>query len=320
MNVLINTTDNNATLYNPDGTTNKTVNLDGLDSWYIGFRSLAYTSTGFGAPNILMNIYNFSVLYADYLDINNPIVNTEYINNYSVILNTSQEVYNDTVWYSWNNGLTNTTLCTNSAECESVATAPGAGVYDLTVWVNNSIGLIDKDVVGNLQFNALNITSNRDMCGSYNYIKNLTISDSAIVTICDYNGVGENGTLKFDNLTTFNMLDGFINSTAKGQLGGVSGDIHGKGSGGGIGHAGSGGGGAYGGDGGDNNIHGAGGSSYGSTSMVLEVGSGGGSGSTSDGGDGGGYVRINATGIVEINGSIIADGELGKIRLCRKCN
>ena len=85
----------------------------------------------------------------------------------------------------------------------------------------------------------------------------------------------------------------------------------GRGTSGGVGY--SGGGGGYGGRGGDGS-GGAGGNPYGSTNAPIAPGSGGGNNANAPsnvGGPGGGAVRIEASGVVTIDGTVTANGGAG---------
>jgi hypothetical protein len=99
-------------------------------------------------------------LIIDYegLIINTPTSNQEILNTLSTTLNTSQAIYNNSVWYTWNNGIKNNTLCNNSNECQATITFPRQGYYNLTVYANKSDGTITSKTVSNLFVG--NLTSN----------------------------------------------------------------------------------------------------------------------------------------------------------------
>jgi hypothetical protein len=102
-----------------------------------------------------------------------------------------------------------------------------------------------------------------------------------------------------------------INVTGKGYAGGGSGAA---GSGPGAGSGGTTGGGAgYGGNGGNGYGGRAGGSSYGALTQPTDLGSGGGGGDSCSGGAGGGAVKLNVSGTLTVQGSIIANGNNGSI-------
>jgi hypothetical protein len=89
--------------------------------------------------------------------------------------------------------------------------------------------------------------------------------------------------------------------------------VNGQGKGTSSGVTGGGGGGGYGGKGGNGTV-GGGGNPYGSTNAPLDPGSGGGHGYTAGaaaGGAGGGAVRIEAAGVVTIDGTVTANGGNG---------
>ncbi len=118
------------------------------------------------------------------------------------------------------------------------------------------------------------------------------------------------------NLTL--ATNGSINVSQKGFRGGVSGAAthrEGYGPGGGkAGAGGRGGGGSYGGRGGRGNSDTAlFSTTYGQADSPIDPGSGGGAKSSSpgDGGAGGGYVRVQASGLVTLHGSITADAGNG---------
>jgi hypothetical protein len=184
---------------------------------------------------------------------------------------------------------------------------------------------------------SITISSDTTMCGEYFY-ENFTITNSATVTVCSYNGTIGTGMLKI-NAVNINIESGSkINADGKGYRGattnspclgggsreGVSGE--GTGAGGGavcFGGSGSGAGGSgYGNTGGNGGREGtqtagAGGSSYGSNSALdLLMGSGGGSGALQDysnsiaGGNGGGGIYLNALNM-NISGQLSANGNNG---------
>jgi len=154
---------------------------------------------------------------------------------------------------------------------------------------------------------TLVINSSGTYCGGYVY-DSVVINNSAVVTLCAYNGIGLNGSLIFTT-TNFTLKRGSsINGNSKGYnatLGPGNGSTETafQATGGGAGHAGSGGNGAYGGTGGvsyDNNLN------------VLYAGSGGGNAYAGSGGRGGGYLDVSSTGIANINGSISMNGDVGQ--------
>jgi len=158
---------------------------------------------------------------------------------------------------------------------------------------------------------TLTINSNTEMCGTYTNYSDIAITDSSTLSACDYTGSAGDGELKFDNLTTFTVdLGSTFNAVDKGYRGGVSDGADGEGPGGGDGSTSYGGeGGGFGAYGGDGQNHVASESvPYGTPDDVRYIGSGGGDGDNGDGGDGGGYLRINATGTVDISGTITSTG------------
>lgn len=113
-------------------------------------------------------------------------------------------------------------------------------------------------------------------------------------------------------------VNGAIDVTSKGYAGGRYNYTPpmGEGPGGGASQSDRGGGGGHGGAGGDSNKGTAGGGTYGSVTAPMTLGSGGGGGN-GFGGAGGGAVLIDASGVVQVNGQIIADG--GSINAQRGC-
>jgi len=112
------------------------------------------------------------------------------------------------------------------------------------------------------------------------------------------------------------LLEGIVEGTGSGQVGGTSGAA-GQGQGGGGGSTNSGGGGGgHGGKGGkgghdSNDTPGNGGLTYGSTTNnAIEMGSGGGAGNNSAGGAGGGAVTLSGTQVV-VKGTVRMDGAAG---------
>jgi hypothetical protein len=138
------------------------------------------------------------------------------------------------------------------------------------------------------------------LCGGYTY-NNVIINNSATITVCPINvsEVGLNGTIIF-NVANFSMKQGcFINGTSSGyqtDTGPCASTFSG--------------GGGYGGAGGEG-ADGPGGCVYGTVIDAIIPGSGGGSSDTYLGGSGGGHVRINASNIVNISGTIINNGGFG---------
>ncbi|MBI3987290.1 MAG: hypothetical protein HY343_10235, partial [Lentisphaerae bacterium] len=140
---------------------------------------------------------------------------------------------------------------------------------------------------------------------------NVTILTNGVVTCIGSlsNGFMSNRVyITCDNFT----LDagGIVNVDAKGWSGGPGASTVGHGPGGGRYTAGSGAG--YGGAGG--NIYWLNGNPYGNPAAPSDAGSGGsGSSNPSRGGNGGGAVRINASGLLTLNGVITANGQLGTL-------
>ncbi|MFW5719711.1 MAG: beta strand repeat-containing protein [Candidatus Dojkabacteria bacterium] len=112
------------------------------------------------------------------------------------------------------------------------------------------------------------------------------------------------------NVSNFNLDAGSTIKTT-GFAGGDSLDPYGDGPGGGEGNcSGRGGGGAYGGDAGDSSRGDLGGTGYGSALNPIYLGSGGGCGATDLSSDGGGAIKIVASQMVTVNGTIDSDGEI----------
>ena len=72
--------------------------------------------------------------------VNTPTTDQEILNNLSTTLNVSLSLFNQTIWYSYNDGIVNHTLCTNSNSCNAAITFPRQGNYNLTVYANKSNG------------------------------------------------------------------------------------------------------------------------------------------------------------------------------------
>ena len=131
---------------------------------------------------------------------------------------------------------------------------------------------------------------------------NIVITSSGMVT----HSPGQN-TLQLVAQTDF-LMDGSAAVRADGLGYGP-----GQGPGAGIGSdSGGGGGGSYGGVGGAGRAGGGGGLTYGSSLQPLDFGSGAGAGLFSVGGAGGGFIRLSAGRIMQINGTISANG-LGSV-------
>ncbi|VVB80857.1 Periplasmic copper-binding protein (NosD) [uncultured archaeon] len=172
--------------------------------------------------------------------------------------------------------------------------------------------------------NDLNITSAYPNCSGATSDRILNINTTRTITadlICKVININNASTLfvnstaagnrsvlvQAENLTVFSGSK--INSSGAGYLGGTAVTINGSGSGGGIGNAANnGGGGAYGGDGGKgSSVGNAGGKWYNSSFVPLEMGSGGGFG-TYRAGNGGGAIKIIATNLFILNGTVDSAG------------
>ncbi|VGO17042.1 hypothetical protein PDESU_05636 [Pontiella desulfatans] len=142
----------------------------------------------------------------------------------------------------------------------------------------------------------------------------LTLNNSAVLTHSPY-GTGSNSTLRLDLTISGNMTvdaSSRVDASGRGYVGTSS---TGNGPGGGTGTRGDGngggGGGAFGGNGGAPQSIFAGGQAYGNATEPVQHGSAGGAGYAGIGGPGGGYVRIDVGGTLQLNGQILADGLSG---------
>lgn len=82
---------------------------------------------------------SLSITYDDII-INKPTDNQEVLNTLSMLINTSQAGYNQTIWYSLDNGISNKTLCMNSLECQTNANFTHQGFFNVTIWANKTTG------------------------------------------------------------------------------------------------------------------------------------------------------------------------------------
>jgi len=145
-------------------------------------------------------------------------------------------------------------------------------------------------------------------------------------TYRNYSTVEINGTLTHSgpqttyrysiNISAVNFtLNGVINTSAKGFIGGTTDGVSGTGDGGGGSDSlNAGGGGGYGGQGGCGDVcaDANGGEDYGSITAPTDIGSGGGGGDGgTNGGVGGGAIFLNITDKIIVNGTIDASGEKG---------
>ncbi|MFA6023432.1 MAG: hypothetical protein WC781_05075 [Candidatus Pacearchaeota archaeon] len=190
-------------------------------------------------------------------------------------------------------------------------------LYKVVLWNASGAGFTVNSAgferINRAQCNAYQediiIDTSQTMCGTYN-AKRVLITNNAVVTICQWNGIEGTGTLQF-NTENFTMMKGTkIIGTGKGFTGGNP-SVNGWGTGHGYAW---GGGGGYGGAGGFSG--GAGGIIYGSDIDVTSIGSGGaGGGDTGNGygGNGGGYFKVNALDRIIINGTIDVSGNSGTL-------
>jgi hypothetical protein len=175
------------------------------------------------------------------------------------------------------------------------------------------LALISFSVV--TQAADLVISSSTTLCGVQTY-DNVIINNSAVVTICAYNGTDPSGTLTF-NVANLTLASGStINGTRKGRPGSSTRSVCAAAPGGGrSASSGGGGGGGYGGAGHSNTT--TCGTIFGNAGYVNETGAGGGAGwdynfeVPRQGGTGGGLITINSSGLINISGSITASGGTG---------
>ncbi len=117
---------------------------EGPSSVLLYFRSKEYTTDTSLRPYLNITYSGPNLI------VNTPIDNQEILNTLQTTLNTSQDNYNHTVWYSYSNGIKNYTLCTDSNECQAIITFPRQGTYNLTVYANKSDGTETSNLVTDL--------------------------------------------------------------------------------------------------------------------------------------------------------------------------
>ena len=158
----------------------------------------------------------------------------------------------------------------------------------------------------------LTVSTAITMCGLNDTYDNIIIQTGGIIRICDHDGTAATGRLilKVANLTI--NINGTIDGSGAGFRGSTTQDVNPEGCGAGQSGAGggSGGGAGYGGKGGNSSAgYAVGGIACGSATNVTDMGYGGGpSSSDSQSSDGGGYLDVNATYMIYINGSINMTG------------
>ena len=189
-----------------------------------------------------------------------------------------------------------------------------SAVLSSTISTLSTAGNMTLNYSESLTIDSLNITAGYVSLDGYSTSNGLTLDDLTITGGYLTHGDNNSAQTNIINLTATNVTigaSGSIDADGKGYAGGVT-YTTGKGPGPGIGSGGnaSGGGGAHCGNGGsaDN----AGGTAYCDIGTALSMGSGGGGGSSSSiGGDGGGLIYMNISGILDLDGTITADGTAG---------
>jgi hypothetical protein len=135
-------------------------------------------------------------------------------------------------------------------------------------------------------------------------ISNFTIASGKTVYVKAYDGANYGSVVIYAGSST---ITGSLDASGKGYRG-LSG-LKGEGPGGGLpSSGGNGGGGGYGGTGATGLNSAAGGAPYGSSTAPNQMGSAGGSYSGQIPGFGGGYIRMNITGALTVNGSVKSNG------------
>lgn len=165
------------------------------------------------------------------------------------------------------------------------------------------------------------LDSSQTICGEVTNYTVIEITNNAIINVCqhtaDTNSSHTDTGNGYVNLTgvlqTLTIEEGAVlNATGSGFDGGTVFNEDGWGLGGGTGANGlGGGGGGYGATGGDSGSSIPGGGSYGSAANVSFMGSGAGSDDLSPGGNGGGLIMVNASVLIQINGTLESNGDAG---------
>ena len=153
--------------------------------------------------------------------------------------------------------------------------------------------------------------ANPTLEGSSFTYRNVTIGNSATLTLNGYYTTGTNGRGFTFNVTNFTVSTGATVNLAGGYAGAPNSSSSATGPGAGT-TGDAGGGGGYGGIGGTWSL-GTGGSTYGSATAPVDLGSGGGGGTTGGdgGGAGGGAIKIVAAGTTTVSGTLQANGVNG---------